>query len=807
MFFVSEDYKAAKVTWDPEEDEDIPLQENMRGERKLTRNPSSDQLRQRRKQQRKQSSENGVGMSAADEARLVQAIQKAATFAEQKDLIGELDALRAGRRLASMANRQVDLTETIVRETLTPRSVHSFHTAATDWIADVDTVPVEQARREMMTEASLWYDRTSNGVRADVEEFVEQARGRARKLAGRYAPNAEQAQESFLQYVAYLHSREAGSGLDMIDQTIDANNQAKTTENPTEVFDNFAPELAEGNAGVDEQQGSANAPLIREIESTGPFGIEGETRPSEHDSGPGPVGGDSVEGGNGQRLSYFTPTLAINHVASLDDYRGRLDFSKEAVRTATCKHCDKPVYSDGMDWRQDVSDRHGGFGHPHCPVNGSYGHEPFESFPSFDFSHEARDISEKERKSDAKKGDALPDGSFPIENKTDLKNAEHLVGDSKHPEAAKALINKRKKELEKSSASGLDQIGQTVDANNQPKETPYPGEVMFPLGGQETAPDQDTTGGEVDPSAHLEHAAMWKIVQDNGDKIDADWAEAFRHIADMFGNSDTPHETPGENNPETDKTHASPEKAPEDSGKKDIPSVLQPSHHGSKDFDRALKFASKWAEGKPLVLPGNADFELGIYAGIRENPHRVAWVAAHRKQAAKYPQLTARMEYSRIVTRAIKTQADMLGGTGTAPGVTSDNEEPDELSSLGPSSNDLHSQGRKTAGTTTDLDTAAPNTFPDPNGKTPENGPGTKPLMDGYDAAAAGGPSPYQGAAPFGHSVVPGADQQPNAMNPEPTINPAPSAAEQGVRTDYSRQTEAFRKAVQANLLAESRND
>jgi hypothetical protein len=55
----------------------------------------------------------------------------------------------------------------------------------------------------------------------------------------------------------------------------------------------------------------------------------------------------------------------------------------------------------------------------------------------------ARDFSNSERMGLAKKGHALPDGSFPIANEQDLRNAIQAVGRAKDPAAAKAHIKKR----------------------------------------------------------------------------------------------------------------------------------------------------------------------------------------------------------------------------------------------------------------------------------------------------------------------------------------------------------------------------
>jgi hypothetical protein len=61
---------------------------------------------------------------------------------------------------------------------------------------------------------------------------------------------------------------------------------------------------------------------------------------------------------------------------------------------------------------------------------------------------EKRDFSADERKKLAEEGKAMPDGSFPIENKDDLKNAIRLVGQAKDKEKAMAFIRRRAKALD-----------------------------------------------------------------------------------------------------------------------------------------------------------------------------------------------------------------------------------------------------------------------------------------------------------------------------------------------------------------------
>ncbi|MDI3315873.1 MAG: hypothetical protein QJR12_16835 [Mycobacterium sp.] len=60
---------------------------------------------------------------------------------------------------------------------------------------------------------------------------------------------------------------------------------------------------------------------------------------------------------------------------------------------------------------------------------------------------EKKDFTDEERQQLADQGKAMPDGSFPIRNVSDLKNAIRAIGRAKDPEKAKAWIKRRAKEL------------------------------------------------------------------------------------------------------------------------------------------------------------------------------------------------------------------------------------------------------------------------------------------------------------------------------------------------------------------------
>lgn len=57
------------------------------------------------------------------------------------------------------------------------------------------------------------------------------------------------------------------------------------------------------------------------------------------------------------------------------------------------------------------------------------------------------DLSQDKREQLAKEGKALPDGSFPIRNRSDLDNAIKLAGNASNPARAKRFIKKRAREL------------------------------------------------------------------------------------------------------------------------------------------------------------------------------------------------------------------------------------------------------------------------------------------------------------------------------------------------------------------------
>lgn len=186
---------------------------------------------------------------------------------EQRKLSAELEQLRADARGRVAADRETDLADTYIRDVLTPVVAHSMHTAATDWVDDIAEDEPEFDENEMLTEATLWFGRTSAEVRADREEFAEQAQGYARLVASKFGTNARPAAYTFLNYVGRLHKlaeEEAANAVSELPAQV-------PVEGYGDVLDNFAPPETPANASIPEDaEFSTKAPVVSENEQEAP---------------------------------------------------------------------------------------------------------------------------------------------------------------------------------------------------------------------------------------------------------------------------------------------------------------------------------------------------------------------------------------------------------------------------------------------------------------------------------------------------------------------------------------------------------
>lgn len=155
-------------------------------------------------------------MSDSNEVqRLMFEASKAPTVAEAQKLLAEAEAIRSRIRQAHVASRELDLSDELVSQRLTPVRVHEHHTAATDWIGDLYTTSSadrQSVEQEMVAQGTVWYGKVAHMVKADAEEFGIQAQGQARVLSGAYGEIADVAETAFLSCVANLRDRDLRTG-------------------------------------------------------------------------------------------------------------------------------------------------------------------------------------------------------------------------------------------------------------------------------------------------------------------------------------------------------------------------------------------------------------------------------------------------------------------------------------------------------------------------------------------------------------------------------------------------------------------
>lgn len=715
--------------------------EPMRGRTKVRTNPSPEDRKVRNRNRR-----TTAGGDVQKRAELVRALGSTKSFSEQARLLDEIAKIDAGLTAQAAQGRELDFANTAVQAAMTPVRVHERHTEATDWLSTVAGTVDTQWQNQVVAEAAMWFGRVPDFVKADAEEFGIQAHGMARRVAGPYGLQMEAAAKTFVDYVGFLRTQSA-SGLDQIQQTVDPHDNPKTTELPTEVFDNFAPEVDPINAGVSGTEDSNRAPVIQEIMQGGSAGNPGAPeKPGGHstqdelswnppqgmqqDSTPplnfaqGPSNANPPAAPN---RSYGSLSPAIGYTTNMDEYRAKIQ--AQAARTV------KAAESLGK-----------------CTGCG-------------------KDLT--------------------------VANAADREG-----KVCKGCAKGSKTSSKKEAASGLDQIQQTVDPHDNPKPTGLPPEVAFPLD-PEFEEEWTTNGtGQAQPKGK----AAKKVQADmfgGGDaphptvgpantndptptpRADAAGGAAAGRADAQAGNKPSFADSSSHIPPAAQQYaegYGDAARAQVDSVPKNVPPsmtaakvshlIVTAAELENADFKKGYGYGSRWTPGTRLVSTGSKEFEAGLYAGISDNPeNQKAFVEAHRTAGEKFPGLTARADQHKRVTARVVAK----------------NEVP---------SNGLY----LVAATSIEMNTTAPNTTPAADGSTPINGPGRPGPLNGLqEAAAPGGPSPYNGAEPFGTPVVPGVGQSP-ASPADALIGGGHMSTQNQV---MGKQALAFRQRVQAGLLAE----
>lgn len=235
---------------------------------------------------------------------LLRKLANAGSLEEQRTLTNQLAQMDREAVLRAEEEKSLDWANTAVQARLSHRVAHSYHTEQTDWIGEISTTAAsEDYHNKIHAEASMWFNRVDSDVKADPDEFKEQARGMARKVTGSLGDNAETAAQDFLRYVAFLYKQSA-SGLDQINQTFDAHDNFAPTDNPYDVFPTFEGpvhpinEWVESNPGVTDSERPSRAQDVGGAES---HALPGETSPAPSQGYPGASGG-----GTGQTSQHDT---------------------------------------------------------------------------------------------------------------------------------------------------------------------------------------------------------------------------------------------------------------------------------------------------------------------------------------------------------------------------------------------------------------------------------------------------------------------------------------------------------------------
>jgi hypothetical protein len=708
----------------------------MRHEQVVHRRPSKEDLKVRRRNRRTTA---GGDVAVHKRAELVRALSRASTFSEQERLLDEIAKIDQGLRAQAAQDRELDLADTVVRDTLTPVRVHEHHTAATDWLGTVASTQETDWRPTILAQAAGWYHRVPEMVRQDAEEYAIQAQGMARRVTGPLGEQAPEAAQEFLTFAAFLN-REAASGLDQIQQTIDGNNQPKTTPLNPEVFDNFAPEVDPINAGGSGMAGGApekpgGHSETNDLSWNPPGGMQADTAPGWSDGDPGAPakGGDRPDYTKSSALD-FTPGMAISHTMTMDDYRAQ---QTQAARTASKAASLGKCVGCGTDLSVgNAADREGKV------CKGCAKTASKQAASGLPMIQETIDANNQPHTPSP----IPPDVAFPLDDEFQQQWTTNGTGNAQ-PGAPKAAAHKQ-----------ADMYGNS----DAPHAVVQPDVANTPA----TTPPTANSGGSAAGAADA-HAGQAPSFSDNSASVPApaqQYAQGYASVdqAAQAPPADVPASMAG---PGAGVTHA---------GTKISSLITTAKERAHADFRKGYGYASNWLPGVRLVSTGSKEFEAGIYAGISDNTeHQKTFVEAHRNAAQRFPDLGARVATHKAVTARVVAK----------------NEVP---------SNGLY----LLASTSIDLNTTAPNTTPAADGSTPINGPGHPGPLDGVqNAAAPGGPAPYNGAEPFGAPVVPGPGQAPQAPNPTDALLGSGNMSTNN--QVMSAAAQRFRRTVQASLLAE----
>lgn len=152
-------------------------------------------------------------MTTQRETDILRAMARTTTqHSERLALAEELANLRLNKSAARQQQRDLEYSDMVVRVTTTPVGVYSRTTTETDWLSTTASAGTpDEAHREMLAQASLFFQAKGPDVKSDPEEYTQQATGMARFLAGKYGEAAPGAEATFVAHAEFLRRRFAAT--------------------------------------------------------------------------------------------------------------------------------------------------------------------------------------------------------------------------------------------------------------------------------------------------------------------------------------------------------------------------------------------------------------------------------------------------------------------------------------------------------------------------------------------------------------------------------------------------------------------
>lgn len=319
-------------------------------------------------------------------AALLREAAKADSGADVARLVGEAERLRHEGQLSHEASRQLDLAGTEVRDRLTPSPVHELHTAATDWVGEMETGGGEGARQHMIAAAHEWYGDLHEAVRAEAGEFRIQAEGMADRESGAFGEVADQARQTFLSMAATLRQRDVRRGV--VKEAEIVGDTGQTGQGAADVLGENPP-TGEGYQGLPGATTDSNrAPAFQDM-GTSPNDPGEGTGNGIADAGNGLAGEERTPSPNPYQAARTANGGSMPHFAEVDREKyeqNKSDAEKRRAwqdRKGTGKGPDKgraknkngESDSDKPDWLEEkLEDKEGSMGHiARCPSCQGFG--------------------------------------------------------------------------------------------------------------------------------------------------------------------------------------------------------------------------------------------------------------------------------------------------------------------------------------------------------------------------------------------------------------------------------------------------